>query len=153
MKKQTISSLRPRSVLFVCSLNAIRSPIAEALMRKLHPEIYVASAGIKKGEHDAFAQSVIQEIGVDFNYHNPRKLEDIHDGFFDIIIALTAPARQAVLQKMQGYSVDIEFWPTPDPTIIKGSREQILDAYRQVRETLQNKITERFLDRSVLNSH
>lgn len=147
------SALQPRSVLFVCSLNSIRSPIAEALMRKLHPEIYVASAGIKKGEHDPFAQSVIQEIGVDFNHHNPRKLEDINDGFFDVIIALTAPARQAVLQRMQGYSVDIEYWPTPDPTIVKGSREQILEAYRQVRETLQNKITQRFFDKSVLKSH
>jgi len=41
-------------------------------------------------------------------------------------------------------AVDVEYWPTMDPTVIEGSREQRLDAYRAVRDELTKKIEARF---------
>jgi len=137
-------TILPSSVLFVCGLNAIRSPIAKALMQKTHPSIYVASAGVLRGERDSFANAVIAEEGLSLDDHHPQGIEDLSDGFFDLIITLTPQAHHVVLEKMRSFSVNVEYWPTPDPALATGSREQILDAYRQVREFLKNRITQRF---------
>jgi len=137
-------STLPRSVLFVCGLNAIRSPIAKALMQKTHPDIYVASAGVFRGARDPFVGAIIAEEGLSLDSHNPQGIEDLEDGFFDLIITLTPQAHHIVLEKMRSFSVNVEYWPTPDPALATGSREQILDAYRQVREFLKQRIAKRF---------
>lgn len=134
----------PSSVLYVCGQNSIRSPIAEALTRKMFPDIYVASAGVVKGNRDPFAAAVIAEDGLSMEDHNPRGLEELSDGFFDLVITLTPQAHHAVLERMRGFSVDVEYWPTPDPALATGSREQILDAYRYIRKNLKKRISERF---------
>ncbi|WP_295963039.1 low molecular weight phosphatase family protein [uncultured Bartonella sp.] len=138
---------RPSSVLFVCGQNSIRSPIAEALTRKMFPDIYVASAGVVKGNRDLFAAAVIAEDGLSMEGHNPRGLEELSDGYFDLAITLTPQAHHAVLEQMRGFSVDVEYWPTPDPALATGSREQILDAYRDIRENLKKRIMARFANK------
>lgn len=144
MDFQQSSGSHPSSVLYVCGKNAIRSPIAEALTRKMFPNVYVASAGVEKGDRDPFAAVVIAEDGLSLDAHNPRGLEELADGFFDLVITLTPQANHAVMEAMRGCSVDVEYWPTPDPALVQGSREQILDAYRNIRETLKKQIFERF---------
>lgn len=135
---------KPISVLYVCGMNSIRSPIAEAITRKMFPNIYVASAGIMKGDRDPFAASVIAEDGMTMDEHDPRGLEELNDGFFDLVITLTPQAHHIVLEEMRSFSVDVEYWPTPDPALAAGSREQILNAYRDIRESLKKRIYERF---------
>jgi len=135
---------RPSSVLFVCGMNAIRSPIAEGLMQKMHPDIYVASAGVVRGERDPFAAAVIAEEGISLDNHNPQGLEDLADGFFDLVITLTPQAHHIVLEEMRSFSVDVEYWPTPDPSLVSGTREQIMQAYRHVCAVLKKRITTRF---------
>jgi len=134
----------PASVLFVCGLNAIRSPIAKALMQKMHPSIYVASAGVMRGSRDPFVSAIIAEEGLSLEYHNPQAIEELEDGFFDLIITLTPQAHHVVLEKMREFSVEVEYWPTPDPALASGSREQIMHAYREVREFLKQRISRRF---------
>lgn len=149
MDHASLKSLKPSSVLFVCGMNSIRSPIAEALMHHLFPQIYVASAGIYRGERDAFACTILAEEGLSLNSHNPRGLEDLSDGFFDLIITLTPQAHQAVLQQMRSISVEVEYWPIANPALTNGSREQILDAYRNVRDVLKKRILQRFNENNV----
>ncbi|MDT6940082.1 low molecular weight phosphatase family protein [Brucella pseudogrignonensis] len=135
---------RPTSVLFVCGKNAIRSPIAELLARKLLPSnMFIASAGVQRGERDPFVDAVLVEEGLSLDDRQPRGLEELADGYFDLIITLTPLAHHTVLEKMRGFSVDVEYWPTPDPTLVTGSREQIMDAYRDVRDRLKRQITQR----------
>lgn len=135
---------RPTSVLFVCGKNSIRSPIAELLARKLLPSnMFIASAGVQRGERDPFVDAVLVEEGLSLDDRQPRGLEEMADGYFDLIITLTPLAHHTVLEKMRGFSVDVEYWPTPDPTLVTGSREQIMNAYRDVRERLKGQITER----------
>lgn len=136
---------RPTSVLFVCGKNSIRSPIAELLARKLlPPNMYIASAGVQRGERDPFVDAVLIEEGLSLDARQPRELEELADGFFDLIITLTPLAHHTVLERMRGFSVDVEYWPTPDPTLMTGSREQIMNAYRDVRDRLKRQITQRF---------
>ncbi|MGC0052210.1 low molecular weight phosphatase family protein [Brucella pituitosa] len=134
----------PTSVLFVCGKNSIRSPIAELLARKLlPPNMYIASAGVQRGERDPFVDAVLIEEGLSLDARQPRGLEELADGYFDLIITLTPLAHHTVLERMRGFSVDVEYWPTPDPTLMTGSREQIMNAYRDVRDRLKRQITER----------
>lgn len=141
---------RPRSVLFACGMNALRSPMAAALLQQLLGKtITVASAGVQKGELDPFAVAVMEEIGVDISAHRPMTLEELEDldGLdFDLIITLSPPAHHRALELASTRAVQVEYWPTLDPAGTEGSRTQRLDAYRELREQLLARIRERFGD-------
>lgn len=138
----------PRAVLFACTMNAVRSPMAAAILRQLtHGQIYVASAGIKVGEHDAFADLVMEEIGIDMSGHTPQTIGDLDDSSFDLIITLSPEAHHHALELTRVMAVDVLYWPTPDPTDMHytGNREQILAAYRDLRDRLVRRIKARFM--------
>ncbi len=140
---------KPQAVLFACALNAVRSPIAAGLFQQLFGKtIYVASAGVHKGELDPFAVAVMEEIGVDISRHKPMDFEALEDleGFnFDLIVSLSPPAHHKALEMTRTVAAEVEYWPTVDPTGIEGSREQRLDAYRAVRDELMARIRKRFV--------
>lgn len=139
---------RPQAVLFACRLNAIRSPIAEAICRHLFgTSVYARSAGVIKGDLDPFAAAVLDEIGLDLGKHRPQTFEEVEDleGLnFDLIVTLAPEAHHKALELTRTLAADVEYWPTPDVSDIGGSREQRLAAYRQVRDMLMKRIKERF---------
>ncbi|MBI4274146.1 MAG: arsenate reductase ArsC [Rhizobiales bacterium] len=139
---------RPQAVLFACGLNSVRSPMAAGLFRQLFGQnIYVGSAGVKKGELDPFAVAAMEEIGLDISKHRPQTFEEIEEweGFnFDVIVTLSPEAHHRALEVTRTIATDVEYWPTPDPTNTEGSREQRLDAYRAVRDMLMQRIRTRF---------
>ena len=139
---------RPHAVLFACGLNAVRSPMAAALFRHLFGHVsYVASAGVRTGETDPFAVAVMDELGLDISKHRPMTFEELDDweGLnFDLIVTLSPEAHHKALELTRTIAADVEYWPTPDPTDVEGSREQRLDAYREVRDELMARIHERF---------
>lgn len=106
--------------------------------------IYVESAGVRPGEPDPFAIAVMEEIGIDMAGHVPVSIDDLHDLSFDLIITLAPEAQHKALELANSYAIDVEYWPTPDPTLASGARDQILDAYCAVRERLFAKIKKRF---------
>jgi len=99
---------------------------------------------VKRGERDPFVDAVLQEEGLSLDNRQPRGLEELADGYFDLIVTLTPLAHHTVLERMRGFSVDVEYWPTPDPTLVAGSRSQIMAAYRDVRDRLKRQIMQRF---------
>jgi len=139
---------RPQAVLFACGLNSVRSPMAAALFRHMFGrQAYVGSAGVRRGELDPFAVAVMEEIGLDIGKHRPMTFEELEDweGLnFDLIVTLAPEAHHKALDLTRTIAVEVEYWPTPDPTIVEGSREQRLDAYRAVRDQLTRRIKERF---------
>jgi protein-tyrosine-phosphatase len=146
---------RPQAVLFACGLNAVRSPMAAALLKQmLGGSLYVGSAGVRKGELDVFASAVMEEIGIDINRHAPitfEELEDLEGLNFDLIITLSPEAHHKALELTRTLAVEVEYWPTADPTAVEGNREQRLDAYRAVRDQLLQKIRGRFVPRAGVN--
>lgn len=135
----------PSSVLFACTMNAVRSPMAEAILKYLHGRhIYVDSAGLRQGELDPMAVEVLDEIGIDVSRHKPKSFDQLEDGFYDLIVTLSPEAQHRAVELTRTMACDVEFWNTFDPTIVEGTREQRLDAYRQVRDTLLRRIKERF---------
>jgi protein-tyrosine-phosphatase len=141
-------ALKPHAVLFACGLNAIRSPMAAAMFRQLFGRTaYVGSAGVRKGELDPFAITVMDEIGLDIHKHRPMTFEELEEweGLnFDVIVTLSPEAHHQALELTRALPVEVEYWPTPDPSVIAGNREQRLDAYRDVRDHLMQRIKTRF---------
>ncbi|HUB64231.1 MAG TPA: arsenate reductase ArsC [Methylocella sp.] len=128
---------RPQSVLFACTRNIVRSPMAEGLGRYFFgKEIYFASAGVKRGQSDGFAIAVMEEIGIDLTKHRPQTFEELEDASFDVIVTLSPEAHHKALEFTRMLATDVIYWPTLDPTAVEGSRERILDAYREVRDGL-----------------
>jgi protein-tyrosine-phosphatase len=137
----------PGSVLFACTMNAVRSPMAAAILRHLGGRgIYVESAGVRAGEVDPFVVAVMEEIGIDVSRHEPRTLRDLDDTSFDLIVSLSPEAHHQALELTRTMAVDVEYWPTFDASIMvgQGNREQVLDSYRGVRDRLFKRIKERF---------
>lgn len=135
----------PDAILFACSLNAVRSPIAAALMRHLYGKfVYVDSVGVKKGASDPFAAEVLREIGIDIGAPKPKTFEELEDTNFDLVVSLSPEAQHKAVDLTRTMAVEVEYWPTLDPTAVEGSREQRLQAYRQVRDGLMGRLKERF---------
>ena len=135
-------------MLFACGLNSVRSPIAAGLFAQIFGRsIYVGSAGVRKGELDPFAVAVMAEVGIDISRHKPVTFEELEDweGLnFDLIVTLSPEAHHRALELTRTSAVDVEYWPTADPTDVEGSREQRLEAYRQVRDQLLQRLRVRF---------
>jgi protein-tyrosine-phosphatase len=135
----------PGAVLFACTLNSVRSPMAAALMRHLFGKfVYVASAGVRAGELDPLAVEAMEELGIEIAGHKPHRFEDLEDASFDLIVTLSPEAHHKAMDLTHTMAVDVEYWPTQDPTAFEGSREQRLDAYRAVRDELMRRIRDRF---------
>ena len=135
----------PGSVLFACTLNAIRSPMAEALLKHFHgSRIYVQSVGVRTSVVDSFAIAVMDEMGIDISRHRQRSFDDLEDDSFDLIISLSPEAQHRAVEMTRHMACEVEFWNTFDPSVVEGSREVRLDAYREVRDSLTHRILERF---------
>ena len=136
-----------QAVLFACSYNAVRSPMAEAIARHYFGKsIYVQSAGVAKGDPDPLMVEALDEIGVDAKKHRPRTIDELEEweGLnFDLIVSLSPDAHHKALDLTRSIAADVEYWPTPDPTLVEGNREQRLDAYRDARDMLTKRILAR----------
>jgi protein-tyrosine-phosphatase len=140
-----MSKRDPSAVLFICTQNAIRSPMAAALMHHVAGHrIYVASAGIRAGDPDPFVGMIMDEIGLDLTRHRPHSLDDLADSAFDLIITLSPEAEVQAREMAKTMAIDVEHWPTPDPSTTQGSRNQILESYREVRDGLLQRVQEKF---------
>src|SRR5689334_7676905 len=130
----------PSSVLFACTHNAIRSPMAEAILKHLHGNrLYVDSVGVRAGELDQFAVAAMEEIGLDIAAHQPKTFEDLEDTSFDLVISLSPEAQHGAVELTRTMDCEVEFWPVLDPTIVEGSRDTRLTAYRDVRDHLMRR--------------
>ena len=135
----------PGAVLFMCAMNVIRSPMAEVIARSLVPGIYFASAGVRPGERDPFVDVIMAERGLTLGHHKPKTLEELEDDYFDLVITLSPEAQHKAVELTRTAATQVEYWPTLDPTVVEGSREQRLAAYRGVRDQLMERLKTRFL--------
>lgn len=138
----------PQAVLFACAMNAVRSPMAAAILQHLMGDrVHVASAGVRAGLMDPYAVAVMDEIGIDISDHEPTTLKDVGAEPFDLIITLSPEAHHHGVELTRIIPAEIEYWPTPDATVHleSAAREEVLAAYRDVRDSLFQRIKQRFL--------
>jgi protein-tyrosine-phosphatase len=136
----------PQSVLFCCTMNAIRSPMAEGLLkRRFGTRLFVDSCGLRKADHiDPMAVLVMDELGVDLYKHRPKSFAELEDDSFDLIISLAPQAHHRALEYTRHLAVEVIYWPTLDPSVMEGTRDARLDTYRDVRDSLDRRIGDYF---------
>ncbi len=130
-----------RSLLFVCSENALRSPMAEAMVKADYGNrIFVDSVGIRQGVLDSMAVAVMQEIGIDISGHVPKLFDEMIATSFDLIVTLTPEAQHRAIELTRTSACEVVYWVTLDPSVVEGNRDVRLAAYRDVREALHDQI-------------
>ena len=136
----------PSAVLFACTMNAVRSSMAEGILKFLHgSRIYVDSAGVRQGEIDGYTIAVMDEIGIDLSKHKSKTFDDLEDAYYDVVIPLSPEAQHKAVEMTRVMACEVEFWNTFDPSLIESEKREVrLDAYRQVRDQLLKRIKVRF---------
>jgi protein-tyrosine-phosphatase len=138
----------PGAVLFACNHNRVRSAMAEGLMKLTYGDrIYIDSCGVRRDDDDQadpFMVAVMDELGADLARHRPKTFDELEDDSFDVVVSLTPEAQHRAVELARGRAVELEYWPTHDPTLTMGSREAVLEAYREVRDALAERIRARF---------
>lgn len=136
----------PSAVLFACTMNSVRSPMAEAIMKFLHGhKVFIDSAGVRAKEIDGYTVAVMDEIGIDISRHHAKTFDELEDDYFDLVITLSPEAQHRAIELTRVMACEVEFWNTMDPSLIESEdREAVLEAYRQVRDQLMQRIKDRF---------
>ena len=141
----------PQSILFCCDHNAVRSPMAEGIMKKLYgTDTYVQSVGVINDlEIDGFSIAVCDEIGVELSRHRSRSFDEMERwgddlSSFDLIVALSPASQRRALELTRLFHLTVEYWPILDPTGIGETREMKLVSYRQTRDQIENKLREKW---------
>ncbi len=132
------------SVLFACSENALRSPMAEAIAKHhFGRRIYIDSVGVREGAVDPFAVEVLAEAGIDASHHVPKRMDDLLDTSFDLIVSLSPEAHHRSIELTRTSAAEVEYWNTLDPSLVEGNRDTRLEAYRALRDFLTERIRAR----------
>lgn len=135
----------PASLLFACTYNAVRSPMAEALARRLYGRaVYIESVGVHRSDLDRFVVAVLDEMGIDSDAHLGKSFDDVEPTSFDLIVSLSPEAHHSALEFTRSTATGVEYWPIPDPSVVEGTREMRLDAYRRVRDMILARLKSRF---------
>tara|TARA_B100000925_G_scaffold123702_1_gene91934 strand:+ start:381 stop:863 length:483 start_codon:yes stop_codon:yes gene_type:complete len=130
------------AILFACNINAVRSAMAEAMVKHAFPgKVFVDSCGVTPGIQDGFAMAVMHEIGLDMSAHEPKSFDDLDSGFYDVIISFSSEAHDAARALTQNMDCDTLYWPVDNLANLTGSREEMLRAYRHVRDDIRRKLS------------
>lgn len=144
-KRPAPQSTLPSAVLFACTHNMIRSPIAEGLMKSMFPnKVFADSCGINAGAPDGFVITVMNEVGIDMSAHQPKSFIDLEDEYFDLIVCFSAESYEIAKKFAQNKSIEVTYWPVFDAALASDVREERLAAYRKVRNLISEKLTHRF---------
>ena len=130
------------AILFACNINAVRSAMAEAMVKHAFPgKVFVDSCGVTPGIQDGFATAVMHEIGLDMSAHEPKSFDDLDSGFYDVIISFSPEAHDAARVLTQNIDCETLYWPVDNLANLTGSREEMLRAYRHVRDNIRGKLS------------
>jgi protein-tyrosine-phosphatase len=135
----------PASLLFACSENSVRSPMAEALAKRLYGQAsYIDSVGVRASMVDGMAAAALDELGIDVHRHHAKTFDDVDPSSFDVIVTLSPEAHHQALEFTRGTAAEVEYWPVMDPSVVEGSREMRLSAYRSTRDQILARLKARF---------
>jgi arsenate reductase len=141
----------PGSVLFCCDHNAVRSPMAEGIMKKLYGTgTYVQSVGVMNDmEIDGFSIAVCQEMNVELSRHRSRSFDEMEEwgddlSAFYLVIALSPASQRRALELTRFYHLEVEYWPILDPTGLGETRDAKLASYREARDQIRTRLIDRF---------
>ena len=129
------------SVLFACNINAVRSAMAEAIVKSRFPgRIFTDSCGVAPGQPDGFSIAAMEEMGIDLSAHQPKGFDDLDCEFYDVIVSFSPEAHEQAKQITRTIDCEALYWPVDNLAGLQGSREERLRAYRAVRDDIVAKL-------------
>jgi len=132
-----------KKVLFLCTNNSCRSQMAEGILRHLYGNKFeVFSAGTNPTVVNQYAIKVMKEIGIDISNHRSKSVKEFLGQKFDYVITTCDAAKQSC----PVFSGEAEYihWSFDDPAETKGTEEEVLPIFRNVRDEIKQKIQEKF---------
>ena len=136
-----LASKRIGAILFACNINAVRSAMAEAMIKETYPgKIFADSCGVSPGNPDGFAIAVMEEIGINMNMHQPKSFEDLDSAFYDVIISFSLEAHEAAVALTRSMDCETLYWPVDNLANLTGPRDERLRAYRHVRDVIKGNL-------------
>ena len=146
-----MTSKLPQSILFCCDHNAVRSPMAEGLMKKFYgSKTYVQSAGVLADKDiDGFSIAVCAELDIELARHKSRSFDEMQKlgdelSSFDLIVALSPASQTEAAKITRFYALQVDYWPIIDPTGIGEGREENLVSYRKARDQIIERLITKF---------
>jgi len=128
-------------VLFLCTHNAARSQMAEALCGWLTDgQVEAHSAGTRPTRPHPMTIRVLGELGIDWSQAQAKSLDQYQGQTFDWVITLCDDAAEAC--PVFPGAVERAHWPFPDPSAVVGSEEQQLATFRFVRDALREQLSD-----------
>ena len=129
------------AILFACNINAVRSAMAEAMIKATYPgKIFADSCGVSPGNPDGFAIAVMEEIGINMNTHQPKSFDDLDSAFYDVIVSFSPEAHEAAVARTRSIDCETLYWPVDNLANLTGPRDERLRAYRHVRDIIQGNL-------------
>ncbi|WP_077529530.1 arsenate reductase ArsC [Vreelandella utahensis] len=127
------------NVLFVCTGNACRSQMAEGFLRQLAGDrLGVDSAGLEAHGQNPRAIGVMDDLGVDIRGQQSTTLTDAHLDWADLVVTVCGDADESCPIVPPGTLK--RHWGLPDPARVRGSEEQIMTAFRAVRDDIRQRV-------------
>jgi arsenate reductase len=137
-----------KKVLFLCSENSCRSQMAEGILRHLMGnEFEVFSAGVRPSVVNPISIKVMAEIGIDISGHRSKSIDEFQGKSFDFVIT-TCDAARETCPVFPGIARRLH-WSFNDPAKAEGSENEILSAFRKVRDEIKLRIQEEFCAQSI----
>lgn len=128
-------------VLFFCKHNSCRSQMAEAYLKKLAPgQFEVISAGLYPQMIHPLVYLVMEEDGIDIAGQKAKSI-DLYLGkeLLDWVI-IVCQEGEAECPQLMPFALHTQRWPLPDPAKKTGSQEEVLEAFRQTRDAIRQRI-------------
>lgn len=133
-----------KKVLFVCTHNSARSQMAEGILRALYPERYEPySAGTEPSEINPHAVEVMEEIGIDISSQRAKSIQEFRDEMFDYVATVCDQAKESCPFFPGRKVIHTSF---PDPSLLKGTEEDIVKGFREIRDEIMTWIAGAFKD-------
>ena len=141
-----MTDIVPHSILFICQLNSVRSPMAEGLMRAAFPQVeIIRSCGLHIGDVNDFMITVMREKKIDMQSHCPMSLAQCCHDRFDYVIAFTQDAYDTAKTAFEDQDdMKIEFWPVVDPSEGSLDVRAMLNNYRSIRDNIDMRLRRKF---------
>jgi arsenate reductase len=134
--------MEKKNLIIICTGNSARSQMAEAIFRRYAGQHYtVYSAGLDAHGINPYTIRIMEELGYDLGTHTSKNLSEYYGKIsFDTVITVCSNAEQNC-PTIPGVKNKLH-WPFEDPATAKGSDEEIMDKFRDVRDQIENKIKE-----------
>jgi arsenate reductase len=118
--------------------------MAEGFLRSRNPELEVYSAGTEPADEvHPRAIEVMDELGIDISREDPKSVDNFVDESFDYVITVCDDAKENC-PVFTGNVKEYLHFSFEDPTQAEGTEEEVLNAFRKVRDEIRDRFGEFF---------